>query len=45
MTANFRVVLWVLLGAALFINYQTWVHDYASRAARVVGRAGAEPFR
>jgi YidC/Oxa1 family membrane protein insertase len=28
MTANFRVVLWVLLGAALFINYQTWVHDY-----------------
>jgi len=28
MTANFRVLLWVLLGMALFINYQTWVHDY-----------------
>ena len=28
MTANFRIFLWVMLGMALFINYQTWVHDY-----------------
>ena len=28
MTANFRIFLWVLLGMALFVNYQTWVHDY-----------------
>ena len=28
MTANLRIFLWVMLGMALFINYQTWVHDY-----------------
>jgi YidC/Oxa1 family membrane protein insertase len=28
MTANLRVVLWAIAGAALFINYQTWQRDY-----------------
>ena len=28
MTANLRVFLWALLGMALFVNYQTWMHDY-----------------
>jgi YidC/Oxa1 family membrane protein insertase len=28
MTANFRVLLWALAGTALFLNYQTWLHDY-----------------
>jgi YidC/Oxa1 family membrane protein insertase len=28
MTANLRIFLWVLLGMALFVNYQTWVRDY-----------------
>jgi YidC/Oxa1 family membrane protein insertase len=27
-TANLRIFLWVLLGMALFMNYQTWEHDY-----------------
>jgi len=29
MSANLRVLLWVVAGAALFLNYQTWQHDYA----------------
>jgi YidC/Oxa1 family membrane protein insertase len=28
-TFNLRVALWVLLGMALFLNYQMWSHDYA----------------
>jgi YidC/Oxa1 family membrane protein insertase len=28
MTANLRIFLWVLLGMALFVNYQTWLRDY-----------------
>ena len=28
-TFNLRVTLWVLLGMALFLNYQTWMHDYS----------------
>ena len=28
MTANLRIFLWVLLGMTLFMNYQTWEHDY-----------------
>ena len=28
MTANLRVVLWAIAGAALFLNYQTWQRDY-----------------
>jgi len=33
MTANLRVFLWALLGMALFVNYQTWTHDYPSVVA------------
>src|ERR1700722_15676344 len=29
MTANLRVFLWAIAGAALFLNYQTWQRDYA----------------
>jgi YidC/Oxa1 family membrane protein insertase len=43
MTANFRVVLWVLLGAALFINYQTWVHDYPALAPVTTIQGTAAP--
>jgi YidC/Oxa1 family membrane protein insertase len=28
MTANLRVFLWAIAGAALFLNYQTWQRDY-----------------
>ena len=28
MTANLRVFLWVLFGMLVFLNYQTWMHDY-----------------
>ncbi len=33
---NIRLVLWGVLAALLFLNYQTWVHDYetASQAAQ-----------
>ncbi|HXR18876.1 MAG TPA: membrane protein insertase YidC [Steroidobacteraceae bacterium] len=33
MTANLRVFLWVMLGMALFVNYQAWMHDYPSLPA------------
>ncbi|HEY6452460.1 MAG TPA: membrane protein insertase YidC [Steroidobacteraceae bacterium] len=42
MTANLRVFLWALLGMALFVNYQTWVHDYPSTPASTAA-AGAQP--
>jgi YidC/Oxa1 family membrane protein insertase len=29
-TFNLRVTLWVLFGMALFLNYETWVRDYAT---------------
>ena len=33
---NIRLILWGVLAALLFLNYQTWVHDYetASQAAQ-----------
>ena len=31
-TINLRLALWALLGMALFLNYQTWTHDYAEVA-------------
>jgi YidC/Oxa1 family membrane protein insertase len=36
---NIRLVLWGVLAALLFLNYQTWVHDYetASQAAQSAG--------
>jgi YidC/Oxa1 family membrane protein insertase len=30
---NFRFLLWGVLAAILFLNYQTWVHDYEAPAA------------
>jgi YidC/Oxa1 family membrane protein insertase len=41
MTANLRIFLWVLLGMALFMNYQTWEHDYPP--ATVVRGQGGPP--
>jgi YidC/Oxa1 family membrane protein insertase len=29
-TFNLRVTLWVLLGMALFLNYQSWMHDFSA---------------
>ena len=29
---NIRLILWGVLAAILFLNYQTWVHDYESAA-------------
>jgi YidC/Oxa1 family membrane protein insertase len=40
MTANIRVFLWVLLGMALLINYQTWVHDYPASPSIESSAAG-----
>jgi YidC/Oxa1 family membrane protein insertase len=41
MTANLRVFLWVMLGMVVFVNYQTWMHDYpaesSTNATRVEG--------
>jgi YidC/Oxa1 family membrane protein insertase len=36
---NIRLILWGVLAALLFLNYQTWVHDYetASPAAQSAG--------
>jgi YidC/Oxa1 family membrane protein insertase len=44
-TFNLRVTLWVLLGMALFLNYQTWLHDYplAGPTAAVTATAAAQP--
>ena len=38
-TANLRIFLWVLLGMALFMNYQTWEHDYESAPSAQLHRA------
>ncbi len=44
MTANLRVFLWVLLGMALFVNYQTWVHDYPPVSESSATGATARPL-
>ena len=40
---NIRLILWGVLAALLFLNYQTWVHDYetASQAAQTAGTQGS----
>src|SRR5262249_11697857 len=43
MTANLRVFLWVLLGMALFVNYQTWLHDYPAVPESTAGAAAPPP--
>jgi YidC/Oxa1 family membrane protein insertase len=40
-TFNLRVTLWVVLGMALFVNYQTWVRDYALSEPRSAVSANA----
>ncbi len=40
-TANIRVLLWVLLGTAVFLNVETWTHDYASAPVALNGAGGA----
>ncbi|MBS0366064.1 MAG: membrane protein insertase YidC [Proteobacteria bacterium] len=37
--ANLRYYLWGTLGVLLFINYQTWTHDFASAPAAAVESA------
>src|SRR5271170_791133 len=32
---NIRLVLWGLFAAILFLNYQTWMHDYEPAASKV----------
>jgi YidC/Oxa1 family membrane protein insertase len=43
MTANFRIFFWALLAMALFVNYQTWTHDYPSVPTSSTGLAGGPP--
>jgi YidC/Oxa1 family membrane protein insertase len=38
-TINLRVILWVLFGMALFLNYQKWLQDYPSVAAPLTAAA------
>jgi YidC/Oxa1 family membrane protein insertase len=38
---NIRLMLWGVLAAILFLNYQTWLHDYEKPAASSVQAAGA----
>src|ERR1700690_241261 len=42
-TANIRIFLWVLLATAVFLNVETWTHDYASSSASLSGGAVAAP--
>ena len=36
MTSNIpRYALWIVLGYALWINYQTWLKDYAAKVGAV----------
>ena len=42
MTSNYpRYALWIILGAALWYNYQAWVKDYARVDAQAVAEAAA----
>jgi YidC/Oxa1 family membrane protein insertase len=40
-TFNLRVTLWVLFGMALFLNYETWVRDYATPEPAPAASTGA----
>jgi YidC/Oxa1 family membrane protein insertase len=37
---NFRLMLWGVLAAILFLNYQTWMHDYAPPAMPQTAQTG-----
>jgi YidC/Oxa1 family membrane protein insertase len=39
---NFRFLLWGALAAILFLNYQTWVHDYETPLATTRPGGGAQ---
>ena len=38
---NIRLALWGVLAAILFLNYQTWLHDYAPPAGAPAAQTGA----
>jgi YidC/Oxa1 family membrane protein insertase len=38
---NIRLLLWGVLAAILFLNYQTWLHDYEQPAAVAAVQTGA----
>ncbi len=38
-TANIRTFLWVLLATAVFLNVETWTHDYPGTPAALSGAA------
>jgi YidC/Oxa1 family membrane protein insertase len=40
---NIRLMIWGVLAALLFLNYQTWLQDYASPATRVAQTSAATP--
>jgi len=42
-TVNLRLALWALLGMALFLNYQTWTHDYPEVAPLAAAGGSATP--
>ena len=40
---NIRLMLWGVLAAILFLNYETWLHDYEPPASAVTQPAAATP--
>ena len=42
-TINLRVTLWLLFGMALFLNYETWLHDYPADSAPAASTTAAVP--
>jgi YidC/Oxa1 family membrane protein insertase len=40
---NIRLMLWGVLGAVLFLNYQTWMHDYEPPAVAPAAQSGNAP--
>jgi YidC/Oxa1 family membrane protein insertase len=42
-TANIRVLLWVLLATAVFLNVETWTHDYANAPVAPNGTSTVAP--
>src|SRR5579862_7444864 len=40
---NIRITLWAVLGAILFLNYTTWMQDYAPRPTAQNNSAASQP--
>ena len=40
---NIRLMLWGVLAAILFLNYETWLHDYEPPVSAVAPPAAGTP--